>query len=366
MYVATAWTSLCPRSHLTLATTLFNGQCFSWKKVGPYHYSNVLKGALVTLRQAPDDESVLFRLEAPTSQTQTSPDTMREYLSSYFLLNVDADALFTAWNSADPNFLKRTSHLKGTRLLRQPPVETCFSFICSANNNISRITGMVANLKRVYGVSVGKVDASSLGLVEGDHDTYSSQDEFFTFPEPECMCGSDVEATLRELGFGYRAAYIAKTAKLLKEKEGGGSEWLHSLRTVEYDQAKESLLELMGIGPKVADCILLMSLDKFNAIPVDTHVWRIAKRDYGLSSSAVAKTLTAKNYRIIGDKWREIFGEYAGWAQSLLFSAEIGTGTKQSPEKMDAVVIDVDSKSTDIKTDNPSSPVSRKRKPSEE
>ncbi|KAJ3072212.1 8-oxoguanine glycosylase ogg1, partial [Podochytrium sp. JEL0797] len=315
------WHTLCPTSTLNLTTTLFNGQSFSWRKVSPTCFSNVLASTLITLKQTPT--SVLFRIESP--DTSRTLNQVRADLESYFLLHVDADALFAQWNAVDPTFLKRTRHLAGTRLLRQPPVECCFSFICSANNNISRITQMVGNLKRTYGKSVGSV--SREGLEEGEVDSGEwEEQQFFTFPEPEDMCGRGVEKELRELGFGYRAGYIARTAGMLSEKEGGSSEWLHGLRGVEYAEAKGLLLELMGVGPKVADCILLMSLDKFDAIPVDTHVWRIAKRDYGLHSSAVTKSLNAKMYEAIGDKWREIFGEFAGWAQSLLFSAEIQVG----------------------------------------
>ncbi|KAJ3030200.1 UNVERIFIED_CONTAM: 8-oxoguanine glycosylase ogg1 [Siphonaria sp. JEL0065] len=257
--LSSTWMPLCPRAQLNLATTLFNGQSFSWRQVGPHHFANVVlvasdlnsetshtskaKSALVTLRQAPDDSDVLYRTENENSPLGL--ENVRKALEEYFLLNVDADALFDAWNEKDGNFLKRTAHLKGTRLLRQPPVETCFSFICSANNNISRITGMVENLKKEYGKLVGKVDASSLGLVEGG-DTFALDSGFYSFPEPEDMCTPGVEQTLRELGFGYRAGYIAKTAIMLKAKDGGGSYWLHSLRSANYDDAKDSLLELMG------------------------------------------------------------------------------------------------------------------------
>lgn len=72
----------------------------------------------------------------------------------------------------------------------------------------------------------------------------------------------------------------------------------------------------------MADCILLMSLDKTQAIPVDTHVWQIAFRDYKLSKLP-HKSLTAKNYQRIGDLFRSKFGKYAGWAHSVLFMAEL-------------------------------------------
>ena len=87
-----------------------------------------------------------------------------------------------------------------------------------------------------------------------------------------------IEDNLRKLGFGYRAAYISKTAKQLQES--GGKKYLLSLRKKSYTEAREDLLKLSGIGPKVADCILLMSLDKPDAIPVDTHMFQIAAKSY--------------------------------------------------------------------------------------
>ena len=109
------------------------------------------------------------------------------------------------------------------------------------------------------------------------------------------------------------------------------------MRNKEYEIAKEELLSLAGVGPKVADCVLLMSLDKPGAIPVDTHVWTIAKRDYGFNTGTSAKTLTARNYQSIGDKFRQVFGEQAGWAHSVLFSAEVLKQKGTSPIKKEEV-----------------------------
>ncbi|KAJ3119353.1 8-oxoguanine glycosylase ogg1 [Physocladia obscura] len=300
--------------------------------------------AIVTLKQAPDDKQVSFRIEnldslLPQNNSQeTFIANTQQVLSDYFLLNVDADALFETWNAADNNFLARTAGLKGIRLLRQDPVETLFAFICSANNNIARITGMVENLKKRYGRNLGRIESAN----DSDEFFEARIQDFYSFPSVEDLyCENDsVERTLRELGFGYRAGYIAKTARLLHEKEGGGENWLLALRFTPYNSAKESLLELMGVGPKVADCILLMALDKYDAVPVDTHVWRIATRDYGVTNGG--KTLSAKTYKIVGDRFREIFGQYAGWAQSCLFSAEIsvGGGGEVRPKKRKMIKLD--------------------------
>jgi N-glycosylase/DNA lyase len=94
-------------------------------------------------------------------------------------------------------------------------------------------------------------------------------ESFHPFPPPSRLSAPDVAATLRSLGFGYRADFIQKTAKMLVDVHGvsakevdGPEKWLHSLRSMSTADALEELLKLMGVGRKVADCILLMSLDK--------------------------------------------------------------------------------------------------------
>lgn len=114
------------------------------------------------------------------------------------------------------------------------------------------------------------------------------------------------ESELRELGFGYRARYIVESVELIREE---GIEWIESLPTLDYQSCKQELMKLSGVGPKVADCICLMSMDKMEAIPVDTHVWQIATRDYGM---AKGKNLNAKVYQEISKGFYNIFGPYCG------------------------------------------------------
>ena len=151
----------------------------------------------------------------------------------------------------------------------------------------------------------------------------------------ESLCDPSVDAALREQGFGYRAKYIQQTAQRVVSELGvrhaSVAEWLMSLRELPYEEVHAVLCSLPGIGAKVADCICLMSLvrcytalkrwtdsggqDKRGAIPVDTHVWQIAVRDYAFTTEN--KSLTPRTYRAVGDLFRSIHGEYAGWAHSV-------------------------------------------------
>jgi len=135
------------------------------------------------------------------------------------------------------------------------------------------------------------------------------------------------EEELRALGLGYRARYVRDTAALVV---GKGPGWLESLRSLPRAEAQAALLELPGVGRKVADCVALFSLDQTEAIPVDVHVWNIACRDYDPALSA-SKSLTPAIYDRVGDLFRTRYGPHAGWAHSALFAAELPAFSRRLP-----------------------------------
>ncbi|PIA47499.1 hypothetical protein AQUCO_01400262v1 [Aquilegia coerulea] len=151
-----------------------------------------------------------------------------------------------------------------------------------------------------------------LGTVEGF--------DFHKFPSLERLSLVS-EDELRAAGFGYRAKYIVGTVKALQSKPGGGAEWLVSLRSLDLNEVIEALCTLPGVGPKVASCIALFSLDQHHAVPVDTHVWKIATR-YLMPELATAR-LTPKLCIRVAEAFVSKFGKYAGWAQTVLFIAEL-------------------------------------------
>jgi len=161
-----------------------------------------------------------------------------------------------------------------------------------------------------------------------------SPEAYYPFPPPSVLAGQDVAATLRTLGFGYRAEFIQKTAKMLVDANGSSKqghtavepaeEWLQTLREVPTTEARAELLKFVGVGRKVADCILLMSLDKNEVIPVDTHVHQIAMKHYGVSGSLKGKSaMTPKLYDEVSTRLSALWGEYAGWAHSVLFTSDL-------------------------------------------
>lgn len=108
-----------------------------------------------------------------------------------------------------------------------------------------------------------------------------------------------------------------------------------------YRQAHEELLQLPGVGPKVADCVCLMGLGWGEAVPVDTHVWQIAQRDYKFGRGK-HKSLTKATYDAVGNHFRQLWGQEAGWAHSVLFAADLRTFSERVVVKIEADVATFD------------------------
>lgn len=237
-------------------------------------------------------------------------DDFPTLLEDYFQLKTHTlDSLFAEWSMSKPQkcdkkdinqaFNNLCSTYKGLRLMRQDPFECLISFICSQNNNIKRISSMIDQLCIEYGSLLCEIDGV----------------KYYSFPTLDSLCLAS-ESRLRELKFGYRSKYIVKAANEIKEF--GGVEWLNSLRSCPLFEVQTELVKLTGIGPKVADCIALYSLDKYDAIPVDTHIWRVSK-DF----MTINKKLDKSMHLEIGEYWRRKFGKNAGWAQLVFFASQI-------------------------------------------
>ncbi|PIN17055.1 8-oxoguanine DNA glycosylase [Handroanthus impetiginosus] len=285
------------KSELYLPLTFPTGQTFRWKETGPLQYTGPVGPHLVSLKQL-EDNSVGYYCHFTESE-----DMARTNLFDLLNMGISLNEMWNEFKASDGRFAELALYLEGARVLRQDPLECLIQFICSSNNNIQRITKMVDFLS-----SKGKF----LGNVGGS--------DFFEFPTLERLALVS-EAELREAGFGYRAKYIVGTVTALQSKPGGGVEWLASLRKLDLQGAIDGLSTLPGVGPKVAACIALFSLDQHHAIPVDTHVWQIATRY--LIPELAGTRLTPKICNLVADAFVSKYGKYAGWAQTLLFISEL-------------------------------------------
>jgi len=381
------WVSLgVGAKELRLENTLPTGQSFRWRETTEGDYVGVIGERVVSMRQAPDD--VLYRVHCRPSASSASADAAA--IADYFNLEVSLSSLSAQWAEADERFRRLEPFLPGCRMLRQDPAECLFSFICSSNNHISRIHGMVERLCAAYGaplepdarlastrkavaakktptpkkktpttgsrpeVSTDETAAeptSSEGAGEEVAATPTRQrgaplaaernspqplgeplGQFYAFPTTTQLLRA-TEDELRGLGFGYRAKFIAGTAAALAAKEKGAAAYLASLRSeTPYREAQAALTSLPGVGPKVAACACLFSLDKHAAVPVDTHVWQLAVEHY--TPDLQGKTLTPRLMEKVEDAIVGVFGEYAGWAHNTLFVAELAHVRASLPEEL--------------------------------
>lgn len=220
-----------------------------------------------------------------------------------FDLESDVAARQQAMIAAMPELAPAIAQRPGLRLLRpSDPVETLFCFLCTSNNHLIRITSMIQTL-------------GSFGT------PFADRPELTRFPELEVIA-SIPEADLRARGFGYRGATIPRAAQAILER--GGRHWLDALKRSDYESAWKALLDLPGVGPKLADCIALYALHHTEAVPVDTHMWQVCVRRF--FPEWHGKAVTLSRYCTIGEFFRERHGRWAGHAHHYLFFDNLARG----------------------------------------
>ena len=229
------------KADLNLATTLFGGMSFRWRLHGEGKFLGVIGQRVYLLSQNESEDRIEFTSYSQDGQeSQQTTQEPAEELRDYFRLNEDLKDLCDYWSKRDAKFRDRIDTypdvLLGIRVLRLHPVENLFSFICSSNNNIKRITQMVSNMCIHFGRKIGSIDGT-------DH---------YSFPSISRLAESDVEEKLRKLSFGYRAKFIHQAAVHLGKTSPTSEDWLFSLRTQPYEHVHQELTKIPGIGKKVS------------------------------------------------------------------------------------------------------------------
>ncbi|MBD0274264.1 MAG: hypothetical protein ICV73_20325, partial [Acetobacteraceae bacterium] len=239
------------REDLSLAATLRSGQVFRWTPGEDGSWTGTIRERRARLRQA-GDGALEWAADGPNGES-----LIRDFLR---LDDVDLPALAEEWRRRDACFAAAWARQPGVRVLRQDPPECFFSFLCASVAPIARISRMLRAVAERYGESVGGLDGVPL----------------WKFPSAKRLAGAD-EAALRELGLGFRARRVVDAARIVAELPEG---WPGDLRGRPAACSKRELLRFFGVGEKIADCVALFSLDVDDAIPVDTHIWRIARARY--------------------------------------------------------------------------------------
>jgi len=284
-----------------LQATVESGQSYLWNRADGKTYENLhAYGGDAWYETVVDpilgviDERAVVRVRQDggvhdgTLHWESSVDAV-PLLEHLFRLDDDLDAILDA--TPDLPLLERAyATYEGMRLTRDPVFPCLISFICSAQMRVARIHGMQRRLRETYG------DAMTL---DGE--------EYRAFPTPEQLA-SRTEAELRDLSLGYRAPYVQRTAEMIATGEANPQE----AADLPYEEARESLARFMGVGDKVADCVLLFSLGFLEAVPLDTWIRTTIEEYY--------PDCERGNYADTSRAIRERFGgEFAGYAQTYVF-----------------------------------------------
>lgn len=260
------------------------GQCFRWNEEKDGSYTGVIKDGVINVKK--EGEEIIF--------TGKCQNDLKETIENYFDLSRNYEEIKEKLSKID-NYLKTSiDYGKGIRILNQDLWETIISFIISANNNIPRIKGIIERISKKYG-----------------NEIQWKGNKYYTFPTTEQLKDVTVEE-YRKLGLGFRDIRLYETTHKILEKEIDLDRLKTNSNTLEV---REELLKLSGVGPKVADCILLFSeLKRFDTFPIDVWVRRVMN-DLYIKESDESKVSKKKIEELAEAK----FGDLKGLAQQYLF-----------------------------------------------
>lgn len=261
------------------------GQCFRWKEIKPNCYRGVTSFGILEVEKQ-DERTIIF--------TGFCKENMEKLCKDYFDLDTDYGVWKQRLSQVDPYMKESIQFGNGIRILNQDLWEMILSFIISANNNIPRIKGIIERLARNYGTKISW-----------------KGEEYFLFPSPEQLKNVTIEE-YRKLGLGFRDIRIFETTQRINQSP----QFLKELEQEKSTkQIREKLLTLSGVGPKVADCILLFSsLKRFDVFPIDVWVRRVMN-DLYIKEPKEDKVSKERIEKLAKEK----YGDLAGIAQQYLF-----------------------------------------------
>lgn len=260
------------------------GQCFRWNKESDESYTGVFKQNVINVKKQGQD--VYFK--------GICSGDIKNVVTYYFDLERDYENIKKTLSKVDINMKTSIEYGKGIRILNQDLWETIISFIISANNNIPRIKGIIEKLSKTYG-----------------NEIIWNNNKYYTFPSVDQL--KDVTTKqYRKLGLGFRDIRLYETTQMILNKEIDLEYLKEEKDTL---KVREELLKLSGVGPKVADCILLFSeLKRFDVFPIDVWVRRVMN-DLYIKEENEEKVSKKK----IENLAKEKFGNLSGIAQQYLF-----------------------------------------------
>ena len=261
------------------------GQCFRWNKEEDNSYTGIIKYGVLNVKQ--EKEKIVFKGKIFDDYN------LKDIIETYFDLNVNYNEIKDNLRKIDQYMEESIKFGKGIRILNQDFWETIISFIISANNNIPRIKKIIDKISEKYG-----------NCIEWNNKKY------YLFPAVEQLSKASVD-DLRNLGLGFRDKRIYKTTQMIMKKEFD-IEKVSEIKNIE--DLKKELLKLDGVGEKVADCIALFSLHRFDVFPIDVWVRRVMNDLY--IHNEVEEKVKKEEIKELAERK---FKNYRALAQQYLF-----------------------------------------------
>ena len=263
------------------------GQCFRWEKNEDGSYTGVIKAGVLNVKKDIEKRHIIIRGKIFNNED------IEDVVNNYFDLNTNYNNIKQILSQVDSYLQESVQFGSGIRILNQDFWETIISFIISANNNIPRIKKIINNLSKKYGNKIEWNDKF-----------------YYTFPSVESLSQATIE-DLRQLGLGFRDKRVYKTTQMILNKEFD----LEKISKIkDTNIIRDELLKLEGVGEKVADCILLFSLHRFDVFPVDVWVRRVMN-DLYIHNKNEEKVKKEDIKKIAKEK----FKNYQAMAQQYLF-----------------------------------------------
>lgn len=264
------------------------GQCFRWLREEDGSYTGVVQGRVINVKK--ENDLIIF--------DNTNKEDFENIWFDYFDLGRNYSEIKNELKVMDEYLEKATEFGKGIRILQQDGWEMLISFIISANNRIPMIQRAINNLSEKYGKFIGEYRGK----------------KYYAFPTPEELSEASVE-DIRACQTGFRDKYIKSVVDYVSENKVD----VLSYRKLNTDECIKELVKFNGVGPKVADCIALFGMQKYDTFPVDVWVKRVMEEFYVEDNLSLPKI---RKFAL------EKFGDLAGFAQQYLFyyARELGIG----------------------------------------
>lgn len=252
-----------------LKNTVTCGQIFRFEELSDNSFDIILPDRVINIKQE-DNKIIVF---------SNKEDNLKEVIKNYFDLNYDYNSIYESVLEIDSSNKKIVDFSKGLKMINEPIIETCISFILSSNNRVPQIKKSLDLISLKYGEKV-----------------LFNNKEYYLFPNVKSLSKATVE-DLRDCKVGFRDKYLYDFINKVNNNEFD----FEIINNMKSDEALKYLMTLNGVGEKVASCILLFGFHRFDVFPIDTWVKKYMKDEYNIEGINNIK-------KYVYDKYKDLSG----------------------------------------------------------